>query len=106
MTKVTNSNMVKAPKIPSLYLRSYPTDNNSKINEATSLNAPGRHVVDRNRKKGKFKILNFKKDYIVSVLNVRTIRRKSKQEELIQLSPKIGLAYWVEWTIKSFMIFL
>ena len=96
MTKVTNSNMVEAPKIPSLDLRSYPTDNNSRINEATSLNAPGTDVVNRNKKKGKFKLLNFKKDYMTSVLNLRTIRRKSKQEELIQLSPKIGLTYWVE----------
>ena len=55
---------------------------------AKSLNTPGRDMVDRNRKKGKFKLFNFKKAYIVSVLNVRTIRRKSKQEELLQLFSK------------------
>ena len=88
MTKVTLSTRVEAPKIPSLDLRSYPTDNDSRIDEATSLNPLGRDVVDRNRKKGKFKYLHFKKDYIVSVLNVRTLRIKSKQEELMQLFSK------------------
>ena len=34
-------------------------------------------MADRNRNKGKLKLLNFKKDYTLSVLNVRTIRKKS-----------------------------
>ena len=42
-------------------------------------------MVGRNRKKEKFKLLKLKKDYIVSVLNVGSIRRKSKKEELKQL---------------------
>ena len=45
-------------------------------------------MFDRNRKKGKSKLLNLKRDYIVSVLNVRIIIRKSKQEELMQIFTK------------------
>ena len=52
-------------------------------------------MVDRNRKKGKFKLFNFKKDHVVSVLNVQTIRRKSKKKNLCSFSAKIGLTYWV-----------
>ena len=40
-------------------------------------------MADRNRNKGKLKLLNFKKDCTISVMNLRTIRKKSKQEELI-----------------------
>lgn len=43
---------------------------------------------DRNKKKEKFKLLNFKKDYIETVLNVQAIRRKSKVEKLMQLFSK------------------
>ena len=88
MTKVTIITRVEAPKIPSRDLSSYPTDNDSRINEATPFNPLERDMVDRNRKKGKFKLLNFKKDYIVPALNVRIIRRKSKQEELMQFFSK------------------
>ena len=54
-----------------------------RINNATSLNPSGRGTADRNRNKGKLKLLNFKKDCTISVMNLRTIRKKSKQEELI-----------------------
>ena len=40
-------------------------------------------MADRNRNKAKLKLLNFKKDCTISVMNVRTIRKKSKQEQLI-----------------------
>ena len=52
MNKVTISTRVEAPKIPSLDLRSYPTDDDSRIDETTSLNKLRRDMVDRNRKKG------------------------------------------------------
>ena len=39
-------------------------------------------MTDRNRNKGKLKLLNFKKDCTISVKNVRTIRKKSKPEKL------------------------
>ena len=45
-------------------------------------------MIDRKKKKGKFKLLNFKKNYIVSAVNVPTNRRKIKQEELMQLFTK------------------
>ena len=54
-----------------------------RINDVTSLNPSGRGRADRNRNKGKLKLLNFKKDCTISVMNLRTIRKKSKQEELI-----------------------
>ena len=37
-------------------------------------------MFDKNRQMEKSKLLNFKKDYIVSVLNVQAIRGKIKQE--------------------------
>ena len=40
-------------------------------------------MADRNRNKGKLKLLNFKKDCTISVMDVRTIRKKGKQEQLI-----------------------
>ena len=40
-------------------------------------------MADRNRNKGNLKLLNFKKDCTISAMNVRTVRKKSKQEELI-----------------------
>ena len=46
---------------------------------------------DRNRKKGKFKLLNLKKDYIVTVPNVRTIRRKVSKKNLCNFSLNIRL---------------
>ena len=36
----------------------------------------------RSRTKGKFRFLNFKENYIVSVMNLQTIRNSSKHEEL------------------------
>ena len=54
--KVNISRLVKAPKILSFDLRSYPTDASSKINEAASLNTLGRDMVDRNRKKRKLNL--------------------------------------------------
>ena len=83
MTTVTISARAKAPKILSFDLRFYSSDDDSRINRATSLNPLGRDMADRNRKKGKFKLLNFKKNYVVSVLNIRITWRKSKQEELM-----------------------
>lgn len=61
-----------------------PTYDDSRINETTSLNPPGRDMVGRNRKKEKFKLLKLKKDYIVPVLNVGTVKRTIKKEELKQ----------------------
>ena len=55
MTKVISNTMFEVLKIPSLDLRFFPTGNDSTINEATSLNPAGTDMVDRNRKKGKFK---------------------------------------------------
>ena len=40
-------------------------------------------MADRNRNRGKLKLLNFKKDCTISVKNVQTIRNISKQEEVI-----------------------
>lgn len=56
MPKVNISRLVKALKIPSFGLHSYPTDANSKINKAASLNTLGRDIVDRNRKKRKLNL--------------------------------------------------
>ena len=50
MTKVTTSASVKAPKISSLDLRSYLTDDDSRTNEATSLNPLKGSMDDRNKK--------------------------------------------------------
>ena len=80
--------MIVHHQILSLDLRSYPTDDDSRINKATSLNPLGRDIIDRNKNKGKSKPINLKKDYTVSVLNAQTIRRKSKQEKLMQLFSK------------------
>ena len=82
MTNVTNSTRVKAPNIQALDFRSHTTVD-GRINDAISLIPSGRDIADRNRNKGKLKLLNFKKDFTKSVMNVRTIRKKSKQEELI-----------------------
>ena len=82
MANVTNSTRVKAPNIQALDFRSHTTID-GRINDAISLNPSGRDITDRNRNKGKLKLLNFKKDFTISVMNVRTIRRKSKEEELI-----------------------
>lgn len=46
------------------------------------LNPPGRDMDGRSRTKGKFRFLNFKENYIVSVMNLQTIRNSSKHEEL------------------------
>ena len=56
MPNVNISRLVKALKIPSFGLHSYPTDANSKINKAASLNTLGRDIVDRNRKKRKLNL--------------------------------------------------
>ena len=80
MTNVTNSTRVRAPNIQALDFHSHTT---VRINDAISLNPSGRDIADRNRNKGKLKLLNFKKDFTISLMNVRTIRKKSKQEELI-----------------------
>ena len=82
MTNVTNSTRVKAPNIQALDFHSHTTVD-GRINDAISLNPSGRDIADRNRNKGKLKLLNFKKDFTISVMNVRTIRKKSKQEEII-----------------------
>ena len=82
MTNVTISTRVKAPNIQALDFRSH-TAVDGRINDAIYLNPSGRDIADRNRNKGKLKLLNFKKDFTISVMNVRTIRKKSKQEELI-----------------------
>ena len=57
MNKVTISTRAEAPKIPSLDLRPYPTDDDSRINETISSNKLRRDMVDRNRKK--FQIFKF-----------------------------------------------
>ena len=82
MTKVISSTRVKAPNIQDLDFRSHTTVD-GRINDVTSLNPSGRDMADRTRKRGKRKLLNFKKDPTISVMSVRTIRKKSKQEELI-----------------------
>ena len=41
-----------------------------RINDAISLNPSGRDIADRNRNKGKLKLLNFKKNFTISVMNV------------------------------------
>ena len=64
-----------------LDFRSHTVD--GRLNDAISLNLSGWDIADRNRNKGKLKLLSFKKDFIISVMNVPTIRKKSKQEELI-----------------------
>ena len=46
------------------------------------LNPPERDMDGRSRTKGKFRFLNFKENYIVSVMNSQTIRNSSKHEEL------------------------
>ena len=85
MTKVTNSTTVKAPNIQVLDFRSHTTVD-GRINDVTSLNPSGMDMADRNRNKGKLTLLNFKKDCNISVMNVRLLRKKSKQEELINQS--------------------
>ena len=82
MTNVTNSTRVKAPNTKALDFRSHTTVD-VVINDAISLNPSGRDIADRNRDKGKLKLLNFKKDFNISVMNARTIRKKIKREELI-----------------------
>ena len=82
MTNVTKSTRVKAPNIQDLDFRSHTTVD-GRINDAISLNPSGRDIADRTRNKGKLKLLNFKKDFTISVMNVRTIRKKSKREELM-----------------------
>ena len=77
MTKVTNSTRVKAPNIQALDFRSHTTVD-GRINDVTSLNPSGRDMADRNRNKGKLKLLNFKKDCTISVMNVQTIRKKKQ----------------------------
>ena len=62
MTEITNSTRVKAPNIQALDFRSHSTVD-GRINDATSLNLSGRDMADRSSNKGKFKLLNFKKDY-------------------------------------------
>ena len=79
MTKFTNSARVKAPTIKPVDFRCYTTVD-GRINDVTSLNPSGRDMADRNRNKGKLKLLNFKKDCTTSVMNERTGRKKSKQE--------------------------
>ena len=79
MTNVTNSTRVKAPNIQALDFHSHTTVD-GRINDAITLNPSGRDITDRNRNKGKLKLLNSKKDFPISVMNVRTITKKSKQE--------------------------
>ena len=82
MTKVTNSTRVKAPNIQVPDFRSHATAD-GRINNAKFLNPSGKYMAYRNRNKGKLKLLNFKKDCTISVMNVRTISYKSKEEEFI-----------------------
>ena len=79
MTKVTNSTRIKAPNIQALDFRSHTTVD-GRINDVTSLNPSGRDMADRNRNKGKLKLLNFKKDCTISVMNVRAIRKKANNK--------------------------
>ena len=79
MTKVINSTRVKAPNIQDLDFRSHTTVD-GRINDVTSLNPSGRDMADRNRNKGKLKLLNFKKDCTISVMNVRAIRKKANNK--------------------------
>ena len=69
MANVTNSTRVKAPNIKALDFCSHTTID-GRINDAISLNPSGRDITDRNRNKGKLKLLNFKKDFTISVMNV------------------------------------
>ena len=48
-----------------------------------SSNLNGRDYADKNRKKAITKLLKCKKTYIVSVMNVRTLRNEIAQKELI-----------------------
>ena len=79
MTPVTNSTRVKAPDKQALDFLSHTTAD-GRINDVTSLNLSGRDMADRNRNKGKLKQLNFKKDCTISVMNVRTIRKKANKK--------------------------
>ena len=78
MTKITNSTRVKAPNIQALDFRSHTTVN-SRIIDATSLNPSGRDTAERTRNKEKLKLLNFKKDCTISVMNIWPIRKKAKK---------------------------
>ena len=79
MTNVTNSTRVKAPNIQALDFRSSTTVD-GRINDVISLNPSGRDIADRNRNKGRLKLLNFKKDFTISVMNVRTITKKKDKK--------------------------
>ena len=74
MTKVTNSTRIKASNMQAFDFCSHTTVD-GRINDTTSLNPSGRDMADKSRNKGKLKLLNFKKDCTISVMNVRTIRK-------------------------------
>ena len=83
MAKVINSTRVKTPANQSLDFSFQPTDEYGRNNEAVSSNPNGRDLVDKNRRKEITKLLKCKKTYIVSVMNLTTLRNEIAQKELI-----------------------
>ena len=82
MTSTTNSSRVKAPAYNTTQLPTVDVDQNKIENDGISPNPKERDILDNKYMRAKNKLLKCRKILNISIMNVRTIRLKSKKEEL------------------------
>ena len=82
MTSTTNSYRVKAPAYNTTQLPTVDVDQNKIQNDGIYPSPKGRDILDNKYMRAKNKLLKCRKILNISVMNVRTIRLKSKKEEL------------------------
>ena len=80
MTSTTNSSRVKAPAYNTTQLPTVDVDQNKIQNYGISPNPKGRDILDNKYMRAKNKLLKCRQILNISVMNVRTIRLKSKKE--------------------------